>query len=46
MKILIDIPDEIHAKLKVIKSNEGKSFQYIINKLLINYFRNRKNIKE
>jgi len=46
MKLIVDIPDEIHAKLKTIKINEGKSFQYIINKLLQNYFKNRKINKE
>jgi len=46
MKIITDIPDDIHAKLKIIKTNEGKNFQYIINKLLVNYFKNRKINKE
>lgn len=46
MRILIDISDEIHKKLKNIKINEGKSFKYLINKLLENYFKNRKIIKD
>ena len=44
MKIHIEIPDDIHKKLKIIKNVEGKSFNYIVVKLLTQYFKNRLSI--
>jgi len=44
MKIHIEIPDDIHKKLKIIKDTEGKSFNYIVVKLLTQYFKKRLSI--
>ena len=42
MKIHIEIPDEIHKKLKIIRNKEGKTFNFIVVRLLTKYFQIRK----
>ena len=42
MKIHIDISDEQHKKLKILKNNDSRPFSYFIEKALNKYFKDRK----
>ena len=44
MKIHIEIIDEQHKKLKILKNQDNRSFSYFIKKALNLYFRQRKTL--